>query len=75
MIAKNKDEDNMKDMEDLKKLEEVLKLMHKYQVSHVEVAGMIIDKHLHDIPVNTSNEPDKQSNPDLEDEDMLFYSS
>ena len=52
----------------IKQLEEIMKLMQKYQVDHVELDGVKVNKTLHLGPEEDSARP-------VTDEELLFYSS
>ena len=54
----------------IKQLEEIMKLMQKYQVDHVDMDGLKVNKAYHDFA-----SPDDKPGKVETDEDLLFYSS
>lgn len=54
----------------IKHLEQIMKLMKQYQVDHVEIDGVKVNKAYHDF-----TSPEDKSTKEVDDEEALFYSA
>ena len=59
-------------MKDIEKLKEIMKLMKEFQVDHVEIDGIKVNKVLHDAPEQPKNDVSKATE---DDDEALYFSA